>query len=153
MNKKKAIFVFIFATLLAFIAVILIFSNSKKTDSQEKILQEESSIKQEIIKEEISQKEEIEQKEEVQTNINEQKVIQKPVTKSENKAVTAPVIKPLKIEEKTQEENINLQEENNDEKADAGILKEVNTNEIVITREFKSQAPAKYTFEGYGTIK
>jgi hypothetical protein len=36
---------------------------------------------------------------------------------------------------------------------EVGIIEDLDTNSIVITKEFKSASPSKYTFEGYGIQK
>lgn len=147
MDKKKVILVIVLATILALLAAfgVMKFSNNdvKQIEPQTEVVNEEETS---LNTEEIT---DTEVKEESETEVVEQKPIQVVQPQKEVKTVVKPVIKedlpvvkPLQVEEvKVVENSI---EENN---KDCGILKDSGTNEIVITREFKTTTPNKYSFK------
>ena len=51
-------------------------------------------------------------------------------------------IKLIKVEEVKKQEIFNKEE-----KQDSGIVKDIESDDIVITREFKFESPAKYSFK------
>lgn len=141
MDKKKALLVVILASILAFMAVMFIFQTNKKDD----VTQEQT---QEIIEQEIEPTEQLPAEEE--TVVEELEKAEKNITKVAPKApvqkTPEPIIKPIQVEEaKVVEGGVEETE------IDAGIYKDANS--VVITREFKTQTRAKYSFEGYGVQK
>lgn len=142
MDNKKRVLVILLAFFLA-LATVLLFNKKAPTSEiknvEEKVgtpvIEENTSIEQESVVEEEKSSNEVIQK--VSTT--------KPAPKPKTSVSATPLIKPLKVEEEKAvvEEPI----------IDAGIMKEAESNSIVITREFKSQSPAKYSFEGYGVQK
>lgn len=142
MDKKKALLVVILASILAFMAVMFIFQTNKKDD----VTQEQT---QEIIEQEIEPTEQLPTEEE-ETVVEELEKAEKNITKVAPKAPAQkspePIIKPIQVEEaKVVEGGVEETE------IDAGIYKDANS--VVITREFKTQTRAKYSFEGYGVQK
>ena len=136
MNNKKALLVVFIAALLAFIAVFSVYKKMNRSYDIPEIEQQQDVVLEEPVKEEPAEP------------IQEQKEVSapKPAVKSVKPVapkVKEPVILPLKVEE--QKEALNLEIES---KAD--IMKDSNSNDIIIIKEFKSKSPAKYSFEGYG---
>lgn len=142
--NKKSILVFITATILAFLAVFLVFENNKKnikTSPVEntRVQIEETNFEETIEENSINIKEE-----------EEKKVVETPVKKPESKPkqalekakTTTPDIKLIKVEEAKKQEIFNKEE-----KQDSGIVKDIESDDIVITREFKFESPAKYSFK------
>lgn len=142
MDRKKNVLVIIFATLLALLVAFVffkIYNNKIKTvEPKQEIVQEEIKLnEEEVLVEEI--KEEIIEKKEAPVVQPKKETVAttKPIKKEE-----APVIKSIQVEEvKVVENKI---EEN---KQDCGVIKDAATNEIVITREFKTTTPNKYSFK------
>ena len=140
MDKKKALLVILIATVLAFVAVLM----TTKKSPTEKILELEKQ--QEVVKEEMDNEEL-----DVQKQADEQDIIQTPVIKTDIKpivkpiapAVEHPVFEPLQVE--VTKEGIAAEE-----KIDPGVMKESGTNNVIVTREFKSKSRGKYVFEGFG---
>lgn len=135
MNNKKAFLVILLAILLALISVLFLFKTEKNTDYSNLIEENFSTIEKEVKKVE---------------SIETQSVLEAPVVEQEKTIqvtpIETPTIKPLKIEEKEV-----ITDEN--DPIDAGITKDTLSNDIIITREFKSQSPAKYSFVGFGEQK
>lgn len=151
MNNKCKFLAIILATILA---LIIVFAFIKPKSSTTPIKLEENNITlpkedsmEQVPEESIIQTEPQKVQNTVKKEVNPvtkptiQKTIQ-PTVQSEE----APIIKPLQIKEEVIPNKL-------EEKADAGILKETDSNDIVITREFKSNTPSKYSFEGYGVQK
>ena len=143
MDKKKNVLVIIFATLLALLVAFVFFkiynNKIKNVEPKQEIVQEEIKLndEEEVLVEEI--KEEIIERKEAPVAQPKKETVAatKPIKKEE-----APVIKSIQVEEvKVVENKI---EENN---KDCGIIKDAATNEIVITREFKTTTPNKYSFK------
>lgn len=138
MDKKKAFLVILLAIVLAIVAVLVVFKTEKDVEYFD-ITQKEDLL----LEDEINA---------VPESIKNESVVEAPVLKQEREVqvapTVAPIIKPLKIvEEKTEEHKTDK------ESVDTGITKDAASNEIVITREFKSQSPAKYSFVGFGEQK
>ena len=135
MNNKKAFLAILLAILLALISVLFLFKTEKNTDYSNLIEENFSTIEKEVKKVE---------------SIETQSVLEAPVIEQEKTIqvtpIETPTIKPLKIEEKEV-----ITDEN--DPIDAGITKDTLSNDIIITREFKSQSPAKYSFVGFGEQK
>ena len=139
-NKQKTFLIILLATILAFLAVFFINKNSNHKKNIENIptienyVIEDSNTKFEENKVEI--KPEI--KPEIQIEQKAQKQIKTP--KLENIKYEQPVIKEIKeIKEKAT---------NSEETAiDNGIKKIEGTDIIEVTREFKIDTPAKYSFK------
>lgn len=139
-NKQKTFLIILLATILAFLAVFFINKNSNHKKDIENIptienyVIEDSNTKFEENKVEI--KPEI--KPEIQIEQKAQKQIKTP--KLENIKYEQPVIKEIKeIKEKAT---------NSEETAiDNGIKKIEGTDIIEVTREFKIDTPAKYSFK------
>ena len=159
MNNKKAIIVILLATLLAFITVLFFTKN----DSSKPILipnEPNESIEHQIFdKNTIKKQEENPNAEQPSKNnlpeiskpqpVNKQiQTPTKPITKQTIPTQTTPIIKPLQVEETKVEE-----QKNSTTLTDTGVIKEIETNEIVIMKEYKSPTPAKYSFEGFGVQK
>ena len=70
--------------------------------------------------------------------------------KKEMTAIEKPVIIPLKVEETPQATH--LEGTVAEETVDYGIYKEDGTNNIVITRNFSSKSPKRYSFKGFGFL-
>ena len=136
MENKKVFFVIALAVVLALIVTLFIFKpnkvvetpNNKSVSDQEKIIKETPAIENKELEKEV-----------VDTV---QESVQKP-TQTKKVETQALIIKPLKVEEskisESSKEEIRLE--------DPGIVKEADSNVIVITREFKSESPAKYSFK------
>lgn len=140
MNKKSIITV-ILATILAFLATFFLFVFNKKTITEKPELKNEIPVQEKAI--ETSIKEDVVQDKEVK-NIKKE-------SKEEDliiKVIETPTIKPLKIVPQADNSEDEIKKTD-----DAGIIKDEVSNEIVITREFKMQSPAKYSFVGYGEQK
>ncbi len=151
MDKKRTFLAVVLATILALIIVLVLFRPTTKT-TPIKLEENETKIQEEEVIAPIVKEDTVQQKQEPTKKVSEtkpQKIV-KPVPKKVKTPILepteAPIIKPLQVKE----ESITNQSE---EKVDAGIVKETSSNDIVITREFKSQTPAKYSFEGYGVQK
>lgn len=151
MDKKRTFFAVILATILALVIVLTFLKPTTKT-TPIKLEPNEIKIQEEKIETPIVKDDAIQQKQETPKKVTEtkpQKIVKpapKRVETLSPKQIETPVIKPLQIKE---EVTTNQPEE----KVDNGIIKETSSNDIVITREFKSQTPAKYSFEGYGVQK
>ena len=137
MDIKKFVLVIISAVLVALFCSFLFFSKKEVSDISDiensvEFSQEEpivSTDSEDVAKEEI---------------IKEKTVLDSTKSKTEEKSVVTPIqLEEIKfVKEAVVEKSI-----------DPGVMKETETNEIVITREFKSPSPNKYTFEGYGVQK
>lgn len=145
MDKKKSFLVVILAAILAFVAVFFVFKLTKSSqleqEQQVEVLEDQKLEPEEVTDALPSKESDKEFVKEVKPVVNSE-----PVRKIAEPKAESPVIKPIKVEE------ANLKPVVNNE-MDPGIVKEVDTNEIVITREFKSQSPAKYSFQGYGVLE
>lgn len=150
MDNKKAVFIIILATILAFFAVF--FYNKKTTNTYQ--LQEKTLIEESL--EEIKQTEE-KPSETNDSNINEENKNTANFTKqTELKSSKAsfkiedkeePVFEQLKIEEPiVQEAKAEI------EYIDPGIMIDPKTGDIIITRAFKTKSPTNYSFKGYGIL-
>lgn len=138
MDNKKAILVVFLAIVLAFIVVSCIY---KKNNT---ILPEIEPQEEKVIDNTIEKQADITNpNNELKTDI---KPDIKQVIKPIKTEVEYPVIKPLQVEE-AKEPVAKLEE------SDFGISQEVGTNDIIIHKEFKSESPAKYSFEGFGVQK
>ena len=142
MDKKKALLVVIIAAILAF-GVAVIFKQDKKVElpqnqqEQESVLNKEEQETTEII-EETEESEKTEEK-----NLPTKQVPIKPEVKSSTPTAEYPVIEPLQVTEPLEGAIL-------EETIDHGIMKETETGNIIITREFKSKSKDKYIFEGFG---
>lgn len=151
MDKKRTFFAVILAIILALLVVLTLLKPTTQT-APIKLEQNEINIQEEVIETPMVKEDAIQQKQETTKKVIEtkpQKIVKpapKRVETSSPKQIETPVIKPLQIKE---EVTTNQPEE----KVDTGIVKETSSNDIVITREFKAQTPAKYSFEGYGVQK
>ena len=140
MNNKKAFWVIILAIVLAFAVVFFMSKNSAKVTLP-------TEVQDEVVVEDVKKDEPVEV-EEIEPKIEIQKDIVKPVN-----TVVPPIVKPIKTEETKVIEEITIKDEpSKSEMVKSDITKEVDTNAIIINREFKSDAPAKYSFKGYGTL-
>lgn len=150
MGNKKTIIVLILAAILAFITAFVIFLINKPINSIQDINEnlidtnkQEETIIEDIVPAQESLKEEIlETKTEVKSVVK-QSLVQKPVQKAQPKTtVTTPQIKPIKVEASVEDaRDIEKTEKDN------GVIKEANSGVVVITREFKTETPAKYSFK------
>ena len=149
MSNKKAIAIIILAIIFAYISTVFVYKyieskqtkyiNIKQEKKQDNNAQKDSNIEANVIKIEDSKKENIENKVTHSTTIA-------PNCKTKNtpsnaKAKEPPAIKPLQVQELAKE-NIEESEENN-----KNIHKEISSEAIVITKEYKFQSPAKYSFK------
>ncbi len=145
MEKKNIVIVVIIAIICALLTALFLIKSPKNgpvlIPEEQKTVIEQPAVETVLPAEETIKEDEGEQ---------EQKTVEKPLSKPVAKPTTpisqTPVIKPIQVEEeKTMEVSV--------EKAvqDAGIIKD--SGEIVITREFKSQSPSKYSFVGFGEQK
>lgn len=151
MDNKK---VFLAVILAAIVALIIAFVFLKCTSKTIPIKLEEDKLPaQEDVaiptdEENVVKTEEEPVQKTIETEVKPAtKPVVKKVVKPTVKPAEVPVIKPLQVEEKKSMVN------STEEKADAGIIKDSTTNDIVITKEFKSNTPSKYSFEGYGVQK
>ena len=141
MSNKKTILVILLAAILALLAVLFIFNPTKTTVKKEDVIEEViEPTAPAIVEEKI---EESTAEEEIKPEI-------KPVAKPAPVKTSTPVIKQIQVEEAKE---VVKEEPQNEIQVDAGIIKESGSNDIVITREFKSKSPTKYSFEGYGVQK
>ena len=135
MNNKK-----FFIIVLAFILAIVVASCIVKRNN--------SNVIQEVQNQEIIENKTIEnscnsEEFSINTEIKESKTpVNKPVNStSHNKEIITP-------EENINEDSQKVEAEISiEEQLDAGIMRDSNTNEIIITREFKMKSPAKYFFK------
>ena len=143
MSNKKTILVILLAAILAFLAVLFVFNPTKTSVKKEDVIEEVIEPTAPAIVEEEKIEESTAEEEEIKPEI-------KPVAKPTPVKVSTPVIKQIQVEEAKEA----IKEETSKEiQVDAGIIKESGSNDIVITREFKSKSPTKYSFEGYGVQK
>lgn len=148
MNKKRTFFAVILATILALVIVLTFLKPTTKT-TPIKLEPNEIKIQEEKIETPIVKDDAIQQEKETMKKVSETKtpkVVKQTPKKVEtlnSKQTETLVIKPLQIKE-------GVTTNQPEEKADAGIVKETSSNDVIITREFKFQTPAKYSFEGYG---
>lgn len=138
MDKRKIFLVIFLAALLAFLTVVFVFKRDVKSELPNLNEQEEAVLQDE---EEVDSVELQQQQEDVVKT-------ESPVVKEKVVATQAPVIKHLKVEEVVEE--ISQAEEKTE---DAGVIKDSDSNAIVVTREFKYKSPAKYSFVGFGEQK
>ena len=139
-NNKKSFLVVVIAFILALV-IAYFFVNKNKTSVVEE------PVKQELI-EEIT-----ETKFNVSEDVNDVKtkkiIIEESKTVSDNLQKTTvqkqliQKSETLKPEIENVEKTVSEQEKLND----VGIIKDSLTNEVVITREFKMESPAKYSFK------
>lgn len=142
MSNKKTILVILLAAILALLAVLFVFNPTKTTVKKEDVIEEVIEPTAPAIVEE-EKIEESTAEEEIKPEI-------KPVAKPAPVKTSTPVIKQIQVEEAKE---VVKEEPQNEIQVDAGIIKESGSNDIVITREFKSKSPTKYSFEGYGVQK
>lgn len=139
-NKQKTFLIILLATILAFLAVFFINKNSNHKKDIENI----PTIENYVIEDSNTKIEEnkVEIKPEIQPEIQIEQKAQKQIKtpKLENIKYEQPVIKEIKeIKEKAT---------NSEETAiDNGIKKIEGTDIIEVTREFKIDTPAKYSFK------
>lgn len=136
MNKKQSFLVVLFAALLAFIAVFLIFNRKEQLDEQSQVLPKV----QEVVKEDI-----VEQNEPETLSVVEDKAIpekiKKPVIKTQKIYKPKPVNK-VKVLVPQEQESIQVQK--------AEISTEVQTapleKEVVVTKNYTPKNQYKYVF-------
>ena len=133
---NKRFLVIILAIILALI-VAFCFANKNKT-----------SIINETCQEEITENVNDAKIDESENNKTKSPVIETNKPTAE-KTVENPTQKLSTQQTKTLKTEIEKVENTNptQDKSDAGIIKDSTTNEIVITREFKMESPAKYSFK------
>lgn len=140
----KLFFTIVIATLLALFGAFLIlnFNNKevKSIENQEKVFQQEELLDNETIDESVNLKADSVEEEKPVFKIEPKKDV--PVVTNQVKKEEIPVKKPIQVEEVKVVEN-KIEEH----KEDCGIIKDSKTEEIVITREFKSATPNKYSFK------
>lgn len=131
--KKKEIFVIILAFVLALAFASFIMQGHKSTTtSKEVVTDNEAQVEIEIedFKQEDSQNEESLNKEEKAKNISQVKTLEKPL-----------VVEKIEVKNEVLKNDL-----------EPDVLQETESNVVVITREFKSDSPAKYSFKGYGVL-
>lgn len=132
---KRVFFVILLAAIVAFFVAFVVLKPTE-TGKEAPITQEE------VIQEKASEEQ---PDADVLSDKAEEKPVVKTIPKTIKKVQPTPVIKPLKVEEssqlKSEDQTIKLE--------DVGIRQE-DSGVVTITREFKSQSPAKYSFRGYG---
>lgn len=132
---KKVFFVILLAAIVAFSVTFIVLKPTEKVKeapiTQEEVIQEKAS-------EEQSEADAL-------SNKTEEKPVVKTVPKTIKKVQPNPVIKSLKVEE-----NIPLKSEDQTIKLEDVGIRQEDSGVVTITREFKSQSPAKYSFKGYG---
>ena len=139
MEKKKFVLVILLAAILALVLSVLFSPKPSKN-----IIKNNEAIIEETIN---SQKETLDietfsnQEQQNESNIKEEA----PKIKTVNPETTKSVAKDTQNKDSKIDKNIS-----SDIKLDTGIIKTSNTNEIIITREFRTKTPVKYTFVGYG---
>lgn len=138
MDRKKIFLVILFVAIVAFVFAIVFSKNNKESVVAPQINNEISSVVEDLENNDEGQ-------EQLREQTNEQVEVVKPAEKPTVTIMKEPTITPIRVEEAT----IVVEEE----KFDPGIYMEANTNNIVITKEFKSQSRAKYFFEGFGIQK
>lgn len=144
MEKKNIVIVVIVAIICALLTALFLIKSPK--NGPVLIPEEQKTVIEQPAVESVLPTEETIKEEGEQEQKTVEKPLSKPVTKPTTPIFQTPVIKPIQVEEeKTMEVFV--------EKAvqDAGIIKD--SGEIVITREFKSQSPSKYSFVGFGEQK
>lgn len=147
MDKKRTFVAVVLVAILALIIVLILF---KPTEKSTPIKLESNETKtQEEVTTPVVEENTIQQEEKSISNVSEAKTQKstkytvKKVEKAPAKTSEVPLIKPLQVKE-------DVKVSQTEEIEDAGIVKETSSNDIVITKEFKFQTPAKYSFEGYG---
>lgn len=152
MNKKRAFLVILLACILALITGLFLTKNIFTTKSTRVQQQQE-----ETIPNNENKTIEVDVAESIENEKNEQNTKKEQVVEKTNAEKKLPTVSPLQIEpakpfdEQKIDNNTNKKIEDTAESA--GIIKDDTTNEIVITREYKIQSPARYSFEGYGVQK
>ena len=150
MDKKKSLLVISIAAILAF-GVAIILKQDKKSETLEKEQEQVSIVKDEVQEEsDVNKTAEVVEDTEVTEVIEVKKALDKsvkqvsakPTVKSNEPKIEHPVKKSVQVEP--------LEGSVSEEKVDPGIMKENGTNNIIITREFKSKSRNKYVFEGFG---
>lgn len=132
-NNKKTFLVILLATILAFLAVFFITKSTKPQKDFDNV----PTIKENII-------------EETETKIEESKVENKPVVQlnqKPQKQIQSPKLEDIKLEKLVVEENPEITTKPIEPEIDNGIKKIEGTNIIEVTREFKIDTPAKYSFK------
>ncbi|MBQ7764465.1 hypothetical protein IJ384_03735 [bacterium] len=135
---KKVIVILLLATVLAFLISWVMFKKDSKKIEQSLPVSSVQETGLELENATTETLQEVVNKDEVKPQIL-IKTEQKPLAKTETMKVEAPVIKPLQVEEKSVAVEV--------ETKDVGVIKEVDSNVIVITREFKTETPTKYSFK------
>ena len=146
MDKKKIFIVVVLAAMLALLSAFFVLKFVNRNIEQTQVIQDvvqEETVSVDVVEEKVEDSSDVvlEQKPvEIQQAQKPVKVVKKVVKQAE--VTESPILKPLQVEEVKVVEN--RVEEN---KEDCGILKDSTTNEIVITREFKTTTPNKYSFK------
>ena len=139
-NNKKSFLVVVIAFILALV-IAYVFVNKNKTSVVEE------PVKQEVI-EDIT-----ETKFNVSEDVNDVKtekiIIEESKTVSDNLQKTTVQKQLIQKSEtlKPEIENVEKTVSEQEKLYDVGIIKDSLTNEVVITREFKMESPAKYSFK------
>jgi len=150
MDKNKILIV-ILATILAFIVGISII---KYSSNQKELNIKDNNPEQVLLNENETQEVEQEDVAVDEKDVPTLEPIDKEVAKKDIENIRKSVENSKKqiVQEEKKEVNIESKVEVTDDLTsknieDAGIIKEIETNEIVITREFKVQSPSKYSFK------
>ena len=139
MEKKKFVLVILLSAILALVISVLFSPKPSKNiiKNNEAIVEETTNSQKETLDIETFSN----QEQQNGSNIKEET----PKIKAVNPETTKNVAKDTQNKDSKIDKNIS-----SDIKLDTGIIKTSNTNEIIITREFRTKTPAKYTFVGYG---
>ena len=139
MEKKKFVLVILLAAILALVISVLFSPKPSKNiiKNNEAIIEETTNLQKETLDIETFSN----QEQQNEPNIKEEA----PKIKAVNPETTKNVAKDTQNKDSKIDNNIS-----SDIKLDAGIIKTSNTNEIIITREFRTKTPVKYIFVGYG---
>ena len=143
MNKKRIFTIIILVTILVLLFTKTIFKTEDKTpitepNKQESLTIETNTVIPEENKQNVSE-----------TNINNEAAVIKPQTKPTTQIQPPQTdLKPLKLE--TTENTINTAQ--NKQENVSGLIKDIETSDIIVTKEYKPETPYKYSFRDYGVL-
>lgn len=163
MNKKFAILIFIIAIILAFFTAKILLQENFKSDNMinqqenvvetDNILEDSLSIEEDDAASETQEEENINHEAQIQSvKVTSKKTVietnknGKP-SLSQEETIT---VKPIKVTEDKQQTKLELSIK--EETIDYGLYEEKDSKAIVVTRNFNSIVPRKFSFKDFGII-
>lgn len=163
MNKKFAILIFIIAIILAFFTAKILLQENFKSDNvinqQKNVVETNNTLEDSLSVEEDDVASETQNEENITqgTQIQAVKVTSKKTVIETNKNGNSSLsqeetitVKPLKVVEDKQQTKLELSVK--EETIDYGLYEEKDSKAIVVTRNFNSIVPRRFSFKDFGII-